>query len=371
MSGGSKKLKILVCDDRKEECERYAKAVEKICGIEPTSLYEDGLKDALEQLECRANAIVKQTGKQTTSPFDDAALVFIDYRLEQLDQTQFIWPTAENVIGKIRAFAGARYIVSLNVLPNVDFDLKDLFGARKSVADLAIDAKNLSEPALWGKGAGKNGFHPSYWPNLVRAHERRTKQIAAIRKRLDAKVLEHLGFEKELRGDWLPIDALSSLFPLLQEKDPWKATFFDLFETAAEDLTLEITKDVADRAADSKADFEVFRDVVARMCAYKVERWLRLHVLGPQDILVDLPHLIDRAPQILGKTRLSDPMAWNEVAVSDDLSKLDNNFRDSIEKATFEQSTLWFDQLAFWWTDLAERDEIAWPDFDEEARSGG
>lgn len=373
MSNGDAPSKVLVCDDHEDDGELVASALENIEGIEVMRLFgklrpdeKEGapsLEKAVELLNQREAEILEGNKAPPASPFDDADIVFVDYRLEELGPFH---PTGENIIGSIRAFAAAKYIVSFNVHRDVDFDLQDLFGARESRADLAISANNVTEPALWGGGAGKDGFHPSYWPVLLDAAHRRVEQIKWVESKLAERVLESLGFD-DVRKDRLFAGALSSLFPRQVVENVSMLDYFELFSTAAEDLTIKQIEEISKGGRDGGKPH--FREIVCRMCAYKIERWLRLHLLAPQDVLVDLPHLVQRAPHVLGPDRLNDIGAWNQTAGiktwEDAVKLIDPKFAELIEKAIFDGWEIWFGHPVFWWADLMENDEIVWPDLGE------
>ena len=42
-------------------------------------------------------------------------------------------------------------------------------------------------------------------------------------------------------------------------------------------------------------------EIIARVVAAYIDRWFRRDVLGPQEALVDLPHLLMRLPFLLGE----------------------------------------------------------------------
>lgn len=368
-------IKIVVCDDRERQCNDIADAIAKVVRQDVERLYGEDLVVAVENLTTRANDILEGNDKLTDTVFDDTDLAFIDYRLEELPKAGSFLPTAENIIGSIRAFAGARFIVSVNVLPEIDFDLKELFGAHESTADFSIEARNVANPVLWGQRNDADGFHPSYWPVLLdAAHrldaaQRRVEQIKWVESNLAKTVLTSLGFG-DVRKDRLPTEALSSLFPRQDTDDVSTLDYLKLFSTAGEGLTKkqvdEISKGWKDR------DKPRLSKIVCRMCAYKIERWLRLHLLAPQDILVDLPHLVQRAPHVLGPERLNDIGAWNQTAgikTWEDAAKLiDPKFAELIERAIFDGWEIWFGHPVFWWPDLMENDEIVWPDLGEDIK---
>ena len=52
--------------------------------------------------------------------------------------------------------------------------------------------------------------------------------------------------------------------------------------------------------------------IVSRVVAGEIEKWIRRDLVGPQDVLVDLPHLLMRMPFLLGMNA-GQLTRWNEA----------------------------------------------------------
>ena len=131
--------------------------------------------------------------------FDDVDIILLDNNLGYL-RMEGPRHTADSVAGYIQAFTTTPYVVSLNKNPDVDFDLRYLIGDYTTRADLALNTKHLSNPAIWTgrKNDAKDGFLPWYWPNLLKVADKRRRQIDFVSRRLKNPVLTAYGFDREL-----------------------------------------------------------------------------------------------------------------------------------------------------------------------------
>src|SRR5207248_3391341 len=146
--------------------------------------------------------------------FDDFDVLLLDNNLSHLhdDNDKGGAPlTAESTAGYLRAFTRTCYIVSLNMNPAVDFDLRFLVGDVSTRADLALNVKHVDNRALW-TGKPEGGFCPWYWPPLDIAAERRRAQVKFVEKHVDDPFFRALGFDDD---DFLyfSIQALAALSP--------------------------------------------------------------------------------------------------------------------------------------------------------------
>ena len=190
---------ILICDDRQDGCDHALQHLEKVGRADgAVTLSKDSLRKALAALFEGASELLRgcADSEKTSAPEGLAGfdLVLFDNNLADLNFGGARL-TAESVIGHLRAFTDSSYIISINKNPNVDFDLRHLFGDHGSIADLALNTPHLSRPRLWG---GQNeDFAPWYWPCLPDAAAKRKKQIAFVRRNLDKTVWKALGFPDE------------------------------------------------------------------------------------------------------------------------------------------------------------------------------
>lgn len=71
-------------------------------------------------------------------------------------------------------------------------------------------------------------------------------------------------------------------------------------------------------------------------------------MLGPQDVLVDIPHLIQRCPFLLGGD-ISDRKTWDQ-AVNGSL----NNLKELVPTAAWFCASDWLTRPAVWWHQLQQ-----------------
>jgi len=96
---------------------------------------------------------------------------------------------------------------------------------------------------------------------------------------------------------------------------------------------------------------KIAEDVVARVGAARISKWLEMLVLPGQDILVDAPHLISRYPSLLtGQT--SGINSWNKTAQSTDYRKLGISVK-LIEPFRLKQGH-WLSRPGWFWHELQE-----------------
>ena len=358
-------MKILVCDDLPENDDEFEAAIR---AAKPETfikrLHCENLPRELnllfENVENVLNAPDEPVLRETE--FDqDYDLVFIDNNLAYLD-IRGARLTAEAVAGYIRAFSSSRYIVSLNKNPDVDFDLRYLMGDYQTRADLALNTKHLSNSALWThrKEDATDGFLPSYWPCLNEIGQKRRRQIEFVLENLDKPVLQVLEFDEDA-CDLLSRHAIGMLFQSSEthaanEINPIEATFMNVFAASKRFLPVPEEREII--KSGMKNGSEAAKRVTARVAAATIDHWFRRDVLGPQDVLVDLAHLLPRMPFILGKSakNIND---WNAALQSG--HRLDDVAPDLVKKhlanAVFAHD-IWVASPCYWWNRIGENDEL-------------
>ena len=233
-------------------------------------------------------------------------IVIIDNNLADLD-IEGARLTAEAVAGFVRAFTNACYVVSLNKNPAVDFDLRYLVGDYQTQTDLALNTQHLSNPALWTGNPQdtEDGFLPWYWPALGSTPEKRREQVKLLGNTLTSSIVETLDFPRKA-VDYLSRHAVGTLTPEanvegldIQGSAPMSTvTFEDFFLYSCRSLPAHADrKRLTDQTSDG---CESSREIVAKVVAAEVDKWIRRDVLGPQDVLIDVPHLLMRMPFLLG-----------------------------------------------------------------------
>jgi len=358
---------VFVCDDRLDQCQEVCEKVKQanhdcvpLCGQDLTT--ELGKLFATVKLDMNDLENYKRSSE---SRFDGADIVILDNNLTHLEKEDAPLWTAETIAGYVRAFTKASYIVSLNLNPDVDFDLRFLVGDHSTKADLAINTAHLSNPALWSgdQGTAEDSFLPWYWPQLESVATKRRKQIEFVSKNLREPVVAALGFEPEAI-DLLSPDARGALSPeaasdreIAKGGTPFdKLTFRNIF--IAKDRSLPFKPE---REKLSKAEEDgnaALRDIIARVVAADIDLWFRRHIVGPQEPLVDVPHLLMRFPFLLGK-RAGDIGEWNKSVRSNTppYGFEQNLYEAHLARAEYKQD-LWVPNPCFWWPKLKMDDTL-------------
>lgn len=354
-------MKILVCDDRRRGVgERVKREIESTAGHEAELLSAGSLTKAIGDFFKRQVESIFEgeystpTPKGGISPFmSDFDILILDNNLSALD---FGGPrqTAESIAGYLRAFGDIPYVVSLNKNPHVDFDLRHLVGDHETQADLAVNQAHLSNPALWTgapKDAPEDGFLPWYWPALNHVPDRRRRQIEFVRERLDVPIFEAMRFPPSASVS-LSRDARAALAPEAERLS--RVTFTKFFVTACRSLPIRAERRKLARAAACGR----VRDVVSRVVAGELDRWFRRDLLGAQDVLVDLPHLLMRMPFLLGPNA-ADLDCWNNAlaAAKPPYGLSRRIYETHIEDAEFPCDD-WRETPCFWWRDLKSNVEL-------------
>lgn len=354
-------MKVLICDDEPERSAQIARRVDDAGQEQPVPLLDPQLTAELKELFASVKKCIDDPEKFTALPelsFSDGVdIVILDNNLARLDVTGARL-TAESIAGYIRAFTTAPYIISLNKNPEVDFDLRYLVGDYSTRADLALNTKHLSNPALWTRdpASAENGFLPWYWPQLDIAHTRRRNQYEFVLKHLNDPVLPTLGFDDEAISLLSP-HALGALSPNAESDGvhedgvaPNEITFRDVF--MARDRSLPVQSEREKLSEAEKAGNGVIRQIIARIVAADIDLWFRRDVVGPQEPLVDVPHLLMRLPFLLGG-RANDLNEWNKCVGVDTMpygvepTLYDNH----LGKTEFEHD-IWVPHASFWWHKL-------------------
>ena len=103
------------------------------------------------------------------------------------------------------------------------------------------------------------------------------------------------------------------------------------------------------------------RGVVARVAAGEVDRWVRRDLLGPQDLLVDVPHLLMRMPFLLGRDA-NEPERWNDAVMGTEepYGLSDDIYRNHLQGARFLHESL--DEVAMLLVEEVEIESCIEPD---------
>lgn len=359
-------MRILVCDDEEARCDDIVSSIREGVDNAPERLVGQELTDALESLRKGINSCVDDPNNCkpfAKLPFDDVDIVLLDNNLAHLESTGARL-TAEAIIGNIRAFSSAAYIISLNKNTDVDFDLRYLVGDYETRADVALNTAHLANPALWtgDQTTAKEGFLPWYWPRLENAPTRRRSQIDFVRKHLADSVLTTLGFDDDAIG-FLSPHALGALSPKAEADGsqneglaPKDISFRHVFIARDRSLPVQSERDALSKAQEAGNQF--IDEIVARSVAADIDFWFRRDVVGPQEPLVDVPHLLMRFPFLLGD-RANDINAWNESAKADEPPYgLEQKLYDEHLVGAKYEHEVWVPTPCFWWPKLKSDEKL-------------
>ena len=353
-------MKILFCDDIEKRGAETCRAIQDTTGHEVEFVCGERLKKAIRELFEYASSVLR-TPKASPSRDQDAPSVFghpfeiaiLDNNLSGL-QIAGARHTAESIAGYVRAFGSIPYVVSLNKNPQVDFDLRYLVGDYQTHADLAVNDSHLSNLGLWTGNPQDvtDDFLPWYWPALNEAPNRRRQQISVVADRLQHPILQSLDFPASA-SDYLSRHATGSLGPLAEHVR--SVTFKDFFVTASRSLP-----NLPDRQTLAKAEStsERARSVVSRVVAGELDRWIRRDLLGPQDVLVDVPHLLMRMPFLLGPQ--GDKLRyWNQAVMAKEPPHgLPEKIYGKYLRTVRFSHDVWTKGPCFWWRDLKMNTEL-------------
>ena len=385
-------LKVLVCDDILKRGEDTVAEINKVrdklmrVGIDfqIRELFEKELSKEIKELfrHVKEQLPPVDTGQfENVGPFShakfDCDIVVIDNNLAALE-IGGARLTAEAVAGFVRAFTGARYIVSLNKNPEVDFDLRYLVGDYQTQADLTLNASHLSNLALWTGNLNdtNDAFLPWYWPALNYVPKKRLEQIKFVKRYMRASIFDTLSFP-DRAVDYLSRHAIGALSSEVSDpingesgdRSVERITFAEFFRDSCRSLPVRMERKRIAEAADDGSKNAV--EIVARVVSAEIDKWIRRDVLGPQDVLVDIPHLLMRMPFVLGGS-VGDIDQWNRaLTFTEPPFGMDREiYENHISDTRFMQS-VWVKSPCFWWPDLKNNEALndlffaagdEWPD---------
>jgi hypothetical protein len=329
---------ILVYDDENETQSRFCDKLRAVDSLrdeyDVQSLNQDGFSRMMDELQSRRNAF-RAGGRWDDHriPLDDAAFLVIDYDLFQNSRDPFL--TGEGVAYLARCFSACGIVVAVNQPPLVDFDLT-LRGRPESFADLNITERHLDNPGLWSDGV--QGFQPWYWPNLLNLSSSFTKRTDDIRANLDQPVWKALGFDLSL------FDILPRMMTDFLGSDPTSITCLEFVTKSGSGL----------RAKDARSP-DPDPDVLIRIGAARLWKWLERLLLPGQDLLVDAPHLISRFPSLITGS-VEDIETWNQTASIGSHEQLGLD-HERIETFRFEKD-YWISRPVWFWDRVRSCDGI-------------
>lgn len=294
---------VLLCDDDPGVCAEWVEAVR---GVAPKEHYDvldapdnGKLRASIKELFRRQCAMLSDVRKRDDCLFDGVDILVLDYDLLHIDENN-ARHTGEALAWLARAFTTAEVVVVVNQFQEAHFDLS-LLGHTYSQADLNLHADLLGSPGLWTDPPW-NGFRAWHWQTLYRAVETQRERYRLVKDHFEEPIVEVLGMREE---DLLRLSDTAVGFIAPDARD-WGEVCKWTFKSFA-------SNPANGRCASTL--FEKDEEAAHRFAASRVGKWLERQVLGSQDVLVDLPHLIQFFPFLLGED-MHELEAWN-AAVCD------------------------------------------------------
>ena len=331
---------VLVCDD---EPALAAAWVQRIGAVAPGDAYEVRPAPTNDEVAAGVRVLLKRRHASRAKEvrpadpclFDGVDILVVDYDLLHIDEDNARY-TGEGVARLARSFADCAVMVVLNQYPEAQFDLS-LRGHLASHADLNIDVDLLASPGLW-RPPPWDGFRPWGWQVLSEAADRQRARADAVAQNLDAKIVDLLGMKAEDAAR-LSDSAFGFLAPSAGDFDALASQTFRMFVERASDGRDAETLLAEDPAA------------AAGLAAARIAKWLEREVLGPQDVLVDIPHLLQRYPFLVGGD-VADIGAWN-AAIHDEAA-----LRERLPADVWFDAKDWLSRPAVWWRRLETNADI-------------
>lgn len=322
--------RVLVCDDSDGTREEFVARINATFG---SAVAENHTGHDLKQ------AIAKLLLGESGTLFDGADVAVIDNRLiDDWVEPDDPKVSAEQLADLVRTSSTARSVVVLNQYREIDFDLR-LDGRLESYADLNITEKCLECGNLWTESRPA-GFRPWSWPVMERLVDQldRRREWLMSDGRLDSPVIATLGLgdERIFRGfSRVATDFLHATLP------PEQTTFRDFVMGAT-------------RSTDGKRKNDLDDDRIAKIAASRLGKWLEHAVLGPQDLLVDIPHLLERFPILV-----SDPTSLDSWNAPISWSRIEGFRSDQVSAYEWPMWKDWLNRPAYLWPLLQDDENLS------------
>lgn len=333
---------VLILDDDEEFARGWTEDVAQALG---ESASVSAVKQAtaagdIEQLLQRQKTVrAGEWVRAGKSVFDDVDVLVVDYDLVHISEGQARY-TGEGICRLARAYSSCRLVVVLNQFVEADFDLSQRGNPSGSHADLNVSSRHVASKGLWNSGEWEP-FRPWHWPILPDAAKRHVAMMEHLSQSRTDGLLGALGFTADL-ANFLTDDAVGFV-------DSKSRTIAELMKVTLADFMSDNSSSVEHR--DGKALRE--QDVEYRfgLAASRLTKWLKRMVVGPRNLLVDLPHLIQRYPFLLPPDRLNDRAAWEELT-----GPVPDWLQERIPKDAWADCELW-SRVPYVWLPVLDSDE--------------
>lgn len=297
---------VLLCDDEPHVGIEWAETVGTVVPQDHYTILpppgRNDLHSAIKELFAREAAGLDGDGREPEPcVLDGADILILDYDLLHVDKDN-ARHTGEALARLARMFSDVAVIVIVNQFRGAQFDLS-LRGHLSSHADLNLDVSLLGSSGLW-RDPPWDGFRPWQWQTLYRAVETQRVRQAWAKEHMDAPIVDALGMREE------DVDRLSdtAIGFIASNAEGWPT------------LRRRTFRQFAVESASGRREAKLVESdphLACRFAAARLGKWLERHVLGPEEMLVDLPHLIQNFPFLLGAD-VSSLEAWNAVVYDDE-----------------------------------------------------
>jgi len=325
--------RIVIYDDEAHVGERYAERLRRLDLVNRNFHVESmSTKEFIKEIRvCDFRLSRTRRGedwKDDKLALDEASIFIIDFDLLKTFGSVM---TGENVAYLVRCFSRCGLIIGLNQFGQNTFDLT-LRGNPRSYCDLNLGSSHLDNIGLWGGSA--KAYRPWYWPSLPDYSASFQEKIDDITRHLDDSIAELLGFKNVINV--FPRSASEFLGDKPTETTPRK-------------FVVE-----SGNGLRSKDRQNVTDEMIARIAAARLSKWLERLVLPGQDILIDAPHLVYRYPSLLiGDHR--NVTTWNKtVQLASDKLNLNHKI---IADFRFQKG-YWLSRAAWFWKGISECQSI-------------
>jgi hypothetical protein len=340
---------VVLCDDDTERAQYWRDELERI-GIgaqQILALSKSDVGQCLRELGERRKAI--RTGSRGLKEYggsviDTAEVLVIDFDLFGIEiESQIV--TGEEFAYLARAYSHANTVVVINQYGQNRFDLT-LRQDAYSHADVNVGSEQIVNPGLWKSPF--EGYRPWHWPLLTCETEKYKRRVKKVRENLQTSVLELLGFRRSDNGmpENLSRQALSA-FQGNAASGP-----DEIWSITCRDFVCKTGVWVPQREGE---DLSKHDDIVARLAAAYLRKWLEAVLLPSQDVLIDAAHLAERMPWLLDGDA-AEVSVWNSVTSLEEVRGLR---RDLL---THQFAAVdWLSRPVFWWGQIVEDENLSVP----------
>lgn len=326
--------RILVYDDSEDRAQQWEddlKAV-KPNGWEVIALSNKAFQDGLTTLFNRRKQARNESanGDVEEIDFDSADIFIIDY---DLIETNFEFDlTGEDVAYLLRCYSKCGYIIAVNQFrTDRTFDLT-MDGHLNKFADLHISEDDIASEGLWKQEW--QGFRPSIWsylPDAPALYEARIEEVAGS---LNIPIIEFFKFPDSA----VIADSLASFLDV-PNKEFSEVTFTDFVSKSTNALRPK--------------DEQLNEDMMARIAAARIHKWLEHGILPLQNVLVDASHIALRLPSLyVGE--LESEEIWNQLIFPNQELPLNTEL---IKEHQFLRES-WFSRPVWFWRDVQNNRDI-------------